>query len=81
MKKLIFVLVLMITAALAANAQDGFFISGEGDSRTGVPGVDEPLIPHGPVGGITSQDAAPLGAGLLIMTALGGVYMLRKRDN
>ena len=66
--------------AFSANAQDGFFRSEDGyRGTTPVPGVDEPLVPHGTVGGLNSQDAAPLGSGLLIMTALGSADMLRKK--
>lgn len=79
MKKIIFALVLMMMAALSANAQDDFFRSEDGYRGTPVPGVDEPLVPHGPLGGAMDQDAAPLGSGLLVLTALGAGYLVRKK--
>ena len=80
MKKIIFALVLMMMAALSANAQDGFFRSEDTyRGTTPEPGVDEPLVPHGPLGGALDQDAAPLGSGLLVLTALGAGYLVRKK--
>ena len=82
MKKILLALVVVLTVAFSVNAQsDGWFQGGanDGDLR-GTPGVNEPLIPHGTIGDIIDHDAAntPIGSGLLILTALGGAYMLRK---
>ncbi len=80
MKKAIFTFVFIIATALCANAQtDGFFRTGDSDYRN-TPGVDEPTVPHGTVGGIKDQDAAPLGSGLLVLTALGAGYALKRRE-
>lgn len=79
MKKILLVLSLVMAVAFGANAQDGFFRGDNSMQRTGTPGVDEPLVPHGPVGGILDQEAAPLGSGLLVLTALGAVYLVRKK--
>ena len=81
MKKIIFVLALFLTMAFSANAQDGFFQSGDGGYRN-TPGVDEPLIPSGPVSSIKDGEAAnnePLGDGLLVLTVLGAGYALSRR--
>lgn len=79
MKKILLVLSLVMAVAFGANAQDGFFRGDNSMQRTGTPGVDEPLVPHGTVGGILDQEAAPLGSGLLVLTALGAVYLVRKK--
>lgn len=79
MKKILLVLSLVMAVAFGANAQDGFFRGDNSMQRTGTPGVDEPLVPHGPVGGILDQEAAPLGSGLLVLTALGAGYLVRKK--
>lgn len=79
MKKILLVLSLVMAVAFGANAQDGFFRGDNSMQRTGTPGVDEPLVPHGPVGTIPDQEAAPLGSGLLVLTALGAVYLVRKK--
>jgi len=79
MKKILLVLSLVMAVAFGANAQDGFFRGDNSMQRTGTPGVDEPLVPHGPVGGILDQEAAPLGSGLLVLTALGVGYLVRKK--
>ena len=80
MKKILFTIAIIITMVLSTNAQDGFFRADDGGGYRGTPGVDEPLIPQGAVGSITDQDAAPLGSGLLVLTMLGGAYMLRRRE-
>ena len=79
MKKIIFTIAIILTMAFSVSAQDGFFRSDDGGQRTGTPGVDEPLVPHGPLGGAQDQDAAPLGSGLLVLTALGAGYALLHR--
>ena len=79
MKKIIYVLAFLLTMAFSANAQDGFFQSGDGGYRN-TPGVDEPLVPAGPVGSIKdTEGSSPLGSGLLIMTVLGAGYAISRR--
>lgn len=80
MKNIIFALSLVLTMAFSANAQmDGFFRNSESGIRS-TPGTDEPIIPHGAVGSIKDQDAAPLGSGLLVLTALGAGYAWKRRE-
>lgn len=79
MKKILFTFAIILTMVFSVSAQDGFFRGDNSMQRTGTPGVDDPLVPHGPVGGILDQDAAPLGSGLLVLTALGAVYLVRKK--
>lgn len=81
MKKIIFVFVFIMTMVSGSNAQDGFFRSDYSLDR-GNPGVDEPVVPQGGYGLIHDMDASvPLGSGLLVMTALGCVYLMRKKVN
>lgn len=79
MKKILFTIAIIITMMLSANAQDGFFRADDGGSYRGTPGVDDPMIPHGAVGSIQDQNAAPLGSGLLILTAMGAGYAATRR--
>ena len=82
MKKILFTIAIILTFVLGANAQtDGFFKNGNSSSysnRDG--GGDLPNNPSGPAGGITGDVNAPLGSGLLILTALGAGYALRKKE-
>lgn len=81
MKKILFAIALVMTMVLSASAQrDGFFggyDGGNGDR------MDDPNallgLPSGNIGS-TTNESAPLGTGLLIMTALGGAYLLNKRE-
>ena len=72
MKKVLFTLILMTTMSLAASAQDGFFrgeVSDGGGTRAGETGIMMPQHDQ-----TTDQNAAPLGSGLLVLTALGAGY-------
>ena len=83
MKKILFAIAIIMTMVLSASAQrDGFF-SGY-DSSYG----DRMENPNGLLNLPSSNDiseagneSAPLGTGLLIMTALGAGYMVVKRRN
>lgn len=80
MKKIILTTVILLTLGIAGMAQsDGFFGSySDGSSRTN---TDMPIVPSGSSGSITTdQNASPLGSGLLILTALGAGYALRKKS-
>ena len=83
MKKIVFAIVLVLTIGLSASAQDFFIKSGEsyGD-RTGsgsgdISGVT-PAFPKGSVGGENGDQPAPLGSGLIILTALGAGYAIKR---
>ena len=83
MKKILFAIAIIMTMVLSASAQrDGFFSSY--DSNYG----DRMENPNGLLNLPSSNDiseagneSAPLGTGLLIMTALGAGYMVVKRRN
>ena len=77
MKKFLFSIALTITLGLTASAQnDGFFNNYNNDDL--YRGLDDNLVlpsAHG-----TGNDYnAPLGSGLLILTALGAGYALKKK--
>ena len=81
MKKIILAIALVMALSLGANAQrDGFFNDWDdysnGLDRTG---VDMPALP---THGLDQNQNAPLGSGLLVLTALGAGYAIarRKRD-
>lgn len=78
MKKILFLIAIIITLAHNVSAQsDGFF---KGDVSSGYRDVEMmPCVPSGAVGTIPDSDAVPLGSGLLIMTALGGAMVLIKK--
>ena len=81
MKKKILVLALAMTMAFCANAQrDGFFSDWEYEDRN--LGDNNGLgMPTTPIGSSLNSSAAPLGSGLLILTALGGCYaLIRKKQ-
>ena len=86
MKKILFAVVLVLTIGLCANAQrggrDGFFTEWD-DVSNGLDkfddfgnGLRDPGLPGGHGGGDTP---APLGSGLVVLTALGAVYAVAKR--
>ncbi|MBQ6083984.1 MAG: hypothetical protein IJK92_06490 [Bacteroidales bacterium] len=85
MKKVLLTLAVVMTFGLCASAQsDGFFKNSKNDGysdRGGVPSDPlMPALPGGSVGEHNSDQGAPLGSGLLVLTALGAGYAaLRKR--
>ncbi len=81
MKKIFLTTVIVLTLGIAGMAQsDGFFGSySDGGSRT----TEFPTVPSDAPGRITNDQNAyegPLGSGLLILTALGAGYALRKKS-
>ena len=67
-----------MTMGMAASAQktDGFFSNYDNgfDGR----GTDMPALPNTEIGN-TGNVSAPIGSGLLILTALGAGYALKKK--
>ena len=81
MKKILFTIALTITLGLTASAQytDGFFNNWDDElDRTGTGNEIGFVLPtnHG-----FGEDtpAAPLGSGMLILTAIGAGYALKKK--
>ena len=82
MKKILFAIALVMTMVLSASAQrDGFFGSYDGGNGDRMDNPNDLLgLPSSSIGSQTNE-SAPLGTGLLIMTALGAGYMVVKRRN
>ena len=86
MKKIILTLAVVLMLGFGAVAQDGFFRSDNGGyvDRSGEgSGISDvtPNLVGGAVGGSDSNEpAAPLGSGLLVLTALGAGYALTKKS-
>ena len=83
MKKILLVFAIILTMGFCASAQSDDFFRGGGDSYDG--GSRDinntmPGLPQGPVGGINNDQSAPLSSGLLILSMLGGAYLLRKNS-
>ena len=86
MKKILLAVafVMMIGVGASAQKNDNFFRSydnGVGNRDNSIGNVT-PLIPSYPTVGDQSGDVdAPLGSGLLVLTALGAGYALRKKKH
>ena len=85
MKKILFAIAIVLTIGLAANAQDGFFRNWDNGygNRTGENDMTDPNSSiHVPYQGSddTGNDQAPLGSGLLVLTALGAGYAVARRN-
>ena len=79
MKKIIFAIAIVMTMGLGANAQrDAFFKWSDADNDVYRTSAETFTLPdtHGGIDDFT----APLGSGLLILTALGAGYAVRKRS-
>lgn len=80
MKKIALTLALVLALAMGANAQNDGFVFDENPFGTGMlRDLVLPIIP-GDHGWGSDVPAAPLGSGLLILTALGAGYALKKRE-
>ena len=81
MKKLFLILVLTFTVGFNMLAHSDSFFKTDNDDIYNR--LDDPTslglnLPHSTIG-TTSNEPAPLGSGLLILTALGAGYAIRKR--
>jgi len=86
MKKILFAVAIVLTMSFGANAQyfdggnDGFFNNWK-DVGNGLDRDNGFGLPLPGDHGSTNDEPVPLGSGLLVLTALGGAYLLRKRKN
>ena len=83
MKKILFAIAIVLTMALSANAQrsDGFFGNwdyGMNDRDHTISGIS-PALPGGAPGDYDGNQSAPLGTGILILTALGAGYAVARK--
>ena len=90
MKKLTITLALVLGLAMTSFAQGGsmFHRENSGDNGNAVyqdrsyfskAGGDTPLTPGLPIHGQTSSQDAPLGSGIVLLTALGAAYLVGKK--
>ena len=78
MKKILFAIAIVLTIGLTANAQgrDGFFSNY--DNGYGNREVSDPTVVF-PNHNTTEDPDAPLGSGLLVLTALGAGYAVARK--
>lgn len=80
MKKILFAIALVIVLGFGANAQDGFFKADDGGyENRGSSGGDNTGIMALPNHGLTDDQPAPIGSGILILTAMGAGYAVARR--
>ena len=88
MKKIIFAIAIVLTIGLTANAQgrDGFFSSWNDNyndrGTIGTGSIDNITLPGGDLvtgNNYGNDEPAPLGSGLLVLTALGAGYAVYRK--
>ena len=80
MKKILFAIALIMVLSFGANAQsDGFFKSDNGGYSNREGGETPSSIMALPGHGETGDQTAPLGSGMLILTAMGAGYAIARR--
>ena len=80
MKKILFTIALIITMGVTANAQsDGFFRSYDNNDNTNRTEGNHFVLPNAHDTN-SDYDSAPLSSGLLILTALGAGYAIKRRN-
>ena len=79
MKNIIFIIVFIITMALTANAQSDVFFKLNSSEEDIYRNLDENVNLPTTHGNGIDHDAVPLGSGLLILSALGAGYALKKK--
>ena len=83
MKKILFAIAIVLTIGLTANAQgrhDAFF--NDWDNSNNNRNIDDDVFPFvmgGTLGGLNGNQDAPLGSGLLVLTALGAGYAVARK--
>ena len=81
MKKILFAIAIVLTISFTANAQgkkDAFFTDWDNNSFNRDPDPF-PAILGGQLGGLNGNQDAPLGSGLLVLTALGAGYAVARK--
>ena len=83
MKKIIFTIAIVFMMVLGASAQtDGFFRDGgSANDYSRTDSGSDPALPRLPgygVGATNDDQTAPLGSGLMVLTALGAGYAVKR---
>ncbi|MBQ3843351.1 MAG: hypothetical protein II817_00015 [Bacteroidales bacterium] len=80
MKKILFAIAIIMTMGFAANAQsDTFFKWTDGDNEIYRETDDNYIFTLPDAHGYETDEQAPLGSGLLVLTALGAGYAVARR--
>ena len=81
MKKILFAIVIVMMLGFTANAQgrDSFFNDWDNNSNRSVGDGVFPAVLGGELGNLEGNQDAPLGTGLLILTALGAGYAVARK--
>lgn len=82
MKKIFLTFAVLFVMVFNVSAQsDGFFRDGAGSAGYRERGSgDMPIIPSGQPGALHGDQGAPLGSGLLVLTALGAGYAVARKN-
>ena len=79
MKKILLAIAIVMTMGFCANAQRDSFFNNWDDVNNGLDRTDSELPSFPSLHGLSTDQDAPLGSGLIILGALGAGYALRKR--
>lgn len=81
MKKILFAIAIVMTMSLAASAQgrDGFFSNWDYTTGDRLGEQNDPTFTLPAYHGVDTNTEAPLGTGLLIITALGAGYAVARK--
>jgi len=82
MKKILFAIAIVLTIGLTANAQsknDAFFNDWSTSNNDSWRTTLALTLPSGGLGEIEGDPGAPLGSGLLVLTALGAGYAVARK--
>ena len=82
MKKILFAIAIVLMFGLTANAQnkqDAFFTDWSSSNDDTWRTTLAITFPSGPIGSINNDPGAPLGSGLLVLTALGAGYAVARK--
>ena len=82
MKKILFAIAIVLTIGLTANAQnkqDSFFSGWDDNGWTNRGDAILPVIPSINYNNTNDEPGAPLGSGLLVLTALGAGYAVARK--
>lgn len=79
MKKILFTIALIFTISFGANAQkDGFFRWNGNDEDDIYRNIDNGFVLPSTHGTVNDYNSVPLSGGLLVLTALGAGYALKR---
>ena len=84
MKKILFTIAIVLTIGISANAQgknDAYITEWDNSGSNGWRDALSLSLPTGALGGINGDVEAPLGSGLLVLTALGAGYAVARKKS